>query len=134
MPVVASAIDKIRMGHLTHTHQSPAVYAEGEPEDLLQHSWYHGYITTEQAEAALKSQATDNGFLVRVLSNNLFLSKRVNGWVSHDVIHRSPRGYRLDGKDKPFESIPEMVTHYQHHSIDGVQVLGTAITTVPSGQ
>ena len=99
----------------------------------MKHSWYHGNITKEQAEAGLKGQATDNGFLIRASGKSLLLSKRIHGWVSHDIIHCSPRGYQLDGKDKVFKSVPNMITHYQRHPIDGTQVLGTAIATVPSG-
>ena len=63
------------------------------------------------------------------------LSKRILGWVSHDIIHQSPKGYQLDDKDDTFASIPEMIAHYQDHAVgDFGQVLGTGIATVPSGK
>ncbi len=116
-----------------HEYDIISIYTKGEPEQLTKHNWYYGNITKEQAEAAF-SLETKNGFLVRVSADNLVLTRQVLGWISHDIIHRSPRGYRLNGKDKLFQSIPEMIAHYQHYPIDGTQGLGTAITTVPSGQ
>ena len=104
------------------------IYSRGQPSDLLKHSWYHGRISEEQANAAL-SMGNNNTFLVRQSSNALILSKRVNGWKSHDIIHRSPEGYRLEGKEKVFKSVSELIEHYQKFPIkeSGNQVLGSGI-------
>ena len=29
------------------------IYSKGEPEDLAKYKWYHGKVTTDQADAAL---------------------------------------------------------------------------------
>ena len=120
----------------TNSEASEPLYddnATRKSKNLTKHSWYHSNITKEQAEAALRL-SNDNGFLVRISTDSLVLSKSLWGWLSHDIIHHSPSGYRLDGKEEAFKSVPEMITHYQHHPIDGSKVLGTAITTVPSGE
>lgn len=115
-----------------HRYDTIPIYTKGEPEGISKHSWYHGNITKDQAEAALRL-SDDNGFLVRVSGDNLVLSKRhTGGWRSHDIIHRSPRGYRLEEKVEWFQSVLDMISYYQHHPIDGTQVLGTPIITVPS--
>ena len=63
--------------------------------------------------------------MVRQSASNLILSKRMFGWVSHDIIHRSPEGYRLEGKEKVFESVAEVIVHYQQFPITGDQILGS---------
>ena len=73
-------------------------------------------------------------FLVRKSDKSLVLSKRVNGWVTHNLIQCSPNGYQLSQKNRIFESVPELIKHYQDHAFSDLrQVLGTAVTTVPSG-
>ena len=117
----------------TNFHESQFIYTILEPKELITQHWYHSDITKVQAEAALKNHPVDNGFLVRVSDESLVLSKSILGWVSHDIIHRSPRGYQLDGKDDILASIPEMITYYQDHAVgDFGQVLGTGIISVPS--
>ena len=100
------------------------IYAKGKPVDLLQHKWYHGNISDEQVNKAL-GYTNNNVFLVRQSGSNLILSKRMFGWVSHDIIHHSPEGYRLEGKEKVFESVAEMIAHYQQFPITGDQILGS---------
>ena len=121
---------------MSHDYDTVPTFTEAEQRELHQHAWYHGCITQLQAEAALKSQTDNNGFLVRVLEDNAVLSKRICGWVSHDTIHRRPGGgYRLERQETVFTSIPEMIAHYQSNPVDNHgQVLGTGIATVPSGQ
>lgn len=101
--------------------------SENQPSDLMKFNWYHGKLTEDQAEAALNT-AGGNKFVVRQTSTNLLLSKSVNGWKSHDIIHRSAMGYLLEGKTQQFLSIPEMIAFYQQFPIDDVsgQTLGTA--------
>ena len=77
------------------------------------------------------SSGTKNRFVVRHSGKELVLSKCIRGWKSHDIIHRSPLGYRLDGKELVFRSVPEMIAHYQQHPIKFNQVLGEAIESIP---
>ena len=71
---------------------------------------------------------------MRVAQNNLILSKSINGWISHDIIQRSFKGYQLEYGDRIFKSVPEMIAHYQHYPIEGTQMLGTGVATVPSSE
>ena len=117
---------------------SPHIYANATKEELRElneQGWYHGYVSKEQAEAGLKSQVEDNGFLVRLFSSRLILSMRIWGWVSHTVIHHNRQGYRLDMKEEVFKSVPDMIQHYKNHPIENTgQVLGTGIARVPSSE
>ena len=109
-------------------------YDKGEPEDLMKYTWYHGNITKQQAEVGLNREADNKRFLVRVSDNDLILSKSVSGWISHNIIQRSPKGYNIQQGDKIFKSVPEMIAHYQHYPFEGGQVLGTGVATVPSSK
>ena len=102
------------------------IYSKGEPEDLAKHKWYHGKITTDQADAAL-SFVNRNTFFVRHFSDELVLSKTNHGYISHTTIHRSPKGYQLEGNSMLFDTVPAMIAHYQ-------QSLGTPVEKVPSGK
>ena len=116
-----------------HYYEIPS-YLPSDSEDLTEYQWYHENITQEEAEEALKSQGSGNMFLVRKSNERLVLSKRVNGWVTHNLIHCSLNGYQLSKKDRLFESVPELIKHYQNHSLSDLrQVLGTAVITVRSG-
>ena len=55
--------------------------------------------------------------------------------MSHDVILHSPEGYRLEGKERVFETVPDMIVHYQQFPIDvhQLQVLGRATDHILSG-
>lgn len=115
-----------------HYHTIAGIYSKGEPVDLVKYNWYHGSISEDQANAAL-STGSYNRFLVRTSACKLVLSKAINGWKSHDIIQRSPKGYRLGGQGKLFKSIPEMVSYYQQLPISGTQLLGTGIDKQFSG-
>ena len=106
------------------TINDSGIYSKGEPTDLIKYNWYHGNISEEQAEIAL-SAGTDNAFLVRHSGNKLILSYRIRGWNVHDIIHRSPEGYHLEGKEKVFRTVPGMIEHYKQFPIQKDQVLGT---------
>ena len=109
----------------------PEIYSQGKPADLLQYDWYHGNISREQADLAMKLSGSNNPFLVRNSGHTLILSKQILGWNSHDTIHCSPEGYHLEGKEEVFKSVPEMISHYQRYPIEGDQVLGGGITDIP---
>ena len=83
---------------------------------------YHGNISEEQAEIAIDGNM--NRFLVRHSENKLILSYTTNGWKSHDIIHRTPEGYRLEGKEKVCTTVHALTEYYQQHPIRRGQVLG----------
>ena len=100
----------------------------------MEYIWYHRDITEKQADIALNT-VRSNTFLVRQSGDKLVLSKKINGWISHDIIHRSPEGYRLEGKEKVFETVPKMIAHYQQFYVDDAdkQMLGSAIKREVTG-
>ena len=73
-----------------------------------------------------KTKLVRNHFLVRQSANDLILSARLQGWMKHFTINRSPGEYSLQGRKNIFKTIPEMITHYQTFPVDGTHKLGTA--------
>ena len=114
------------------TISDKGIYSKGKPADLMKYDWYHGNITEEQAEIAI-STGYNNRFLVRHSDLSLILSKSIAGWKSHDIIHRSPEGYRLEGKEKVFKTVPEMIAYYKLFPIKEDQVLGKTVKKVLPG-
>ena len=98
----------------------------------MKYDWYHGNISEEQAEIALSFQMR-NTFLVRHSENKLILTYKAKGWKSHDIIHRTPEGYRLEGKEKVCTTVRELTEHYQQHPIRRGQVLGNPAAKVLTG-
>ena len=109
--------------HHYETINDSGIYSKGKPTELMKYNWYRGNISEEQAEIALCNTG-QNAYLVRHSGTKLILSNRTKGWLSHDVIHCSPDGYRLEGKEKVFKSVPEMIAHYKQYPMRGSQVLG----------
>ena len=89
----------------------------------MKYDWYHGNISEEQADIALK-YGSSNIFLVRHSENQIILSYTTSGWISHDLIHCSPEGYLLERKEKVFKTVAEMIEHYKQFPIRKKQVLG----------
>ena len=108
------------------------IYSKGKPTDLMKYNWYHGNISEEQAEIALGA-GTDNAFLVRHSGNKIILCCRIRGWRSHDIIHRTPEGYRLEGKEKMCTTVHALTEYYQQHPIRRGQVLGNPANRASSG-
>ena len=79
--------------------------------------WFYGTITEEQTKAEL-SYKSGNTFLVRYTSGTLILSLNIRGWQQNTVIHHSPKGYQLEWRDRYFQSVPEMIAHYQIYPIE----------------
>ena len=118
--------------HHYATINDSGIYSKGKPTDLMKYNWYHGNISEEQTEIAL-NYGSSNIFFVRHSGNKLILFYRISGWRSHDIIHRSPEGYRLEGTEKVFRSVPDMIEHYKKFPIRGKQVLGYAVDKDLSG-
>ena len=113
---------------------SPSHYTKGTPAELKKYHWFYGNITEEQTKAEL-SLGNGNHFLVRHTSDILILSLKIRGYVQHIIIHYSPEGYYLEGKDRYFQSVPEMTAYYQKYPIEEkrLQVLGKACDRGSSG-
>ena len=95
----------------------------GTLTELNKYHWFYGNITEEQTKAELGLE-NSNTFLVRYTSDTLILS-----WgVQHTTIHYSHGGYCLEGRDRHFWSIPEMIAYYQTYPIveKHLAVLGKA--------
>ena len=109
------------------------IYSKEKTTDLMKYNWYHGNISEEQAEIAI-ADGNVNKFLVRHSDNKLILSHVAKGWRLHDVIHLSPEGYCLEGKEKMFKTVPAMIQHYKLFPIALDQVLGFAVDKTLSGK
>ena len=57
-----------------------------------------------------------DAFLVYQDYSNLILSINAGQVISYKKIHRNPEGYRLDGRERLFSTIPEMIAHYKQFS------------------
>ena len=112
----------------------PSHYTKGTPAELNKYHWFYGNITEKETKVEL-CFSNSNTFLVRYTSDILILSSTIRGWVQHTIIHYSPEGYCLEGKDKHFWSVPELIAHYQIYPIDDEyrQVLGKACDRRSSG-
>ena len=73
-----------------------------------------------------------DAFLVRQDGSDLILSTKVAQDISHQIIHRYSGGYGLEGRDREFASIPELITHYQQFPC-GDRVLGAECARPSSG-
>ena len=118
--------------HHYDTINDDSIYSKGKPADLTKYNWYHGNIAEEQAEVAFGA-GNITRFLVRHTNNNLILSSVTCGWYSHDIIHRSPEGYRLNGKNKVFKTVPEMIEHYRLFPFKRQCGLGIAVDRTSPG-
>ena len=114
---------------------SPSHYTKGTPAELKKYHWFYGNITEEQTNVELTFGGTSNHFLVRHTSDILILSFKIRGWIQHIPIHYSSEGYCLEGKDRHFQSVPEMIAYYQKYPIEEkhLQVLGKACDRRSSG-
>ncbi|XP_063066382.1 phosphatidylinositol 3-kinase regulatory subunit alpha [Engraulis encrasicolus] len=92
-----------------------------DDEDLPHHderSWKLGNIVRTQAEALLRGKR-DGTFLVRESSKPgcYACSVVVDGEVKHCVINKTPTGYGFAEPYNLYNSLKELVLHYQHTSL-----------------
>uniref|UniRef100_W5MWX5 Phosphatidylinositol 3-kinase regulatory subunit alpha n=1 Tax=Lepisosteus oculatus TaxID=7918 RepID=W5MWX5_LEPOC len=92
-----------------------------DDEDLPHHderSWKLGNINRVQAEALLRGKR-DGTFLVRDSSKQgcFACSVVVDGEVKHCVINKTPTGYGFAEPYNLYNSLKELVLHYQHTSL-----------------
>ena len=105
--------------------------------DPFKYKWYHENTTEDQAHVLLRKQGArvgGNCFLVRHCGNDLILSSQLIGYIHHDVINKNHMGYHLEGKEAFFETIPDLVAHYQKFPVNGRQLLGMACDRALSGK
>uniref|UniRef100_A0A3P9MC55 SH2 domain-containing protein n=1 Tax=Oryzias latipes TaxID=8090 RepID=A0A3P9MC55_ORYLA len=110
-----------------HTHTSSLLRtAETPPLQSLINtpticpSWYHGYLTRQEAEFLLQS-CKEASFLVRSSSDSISVRE---GCVHIIVAQTKENGYTLDRSSCLFpSSIPEVVHHYcpKHLPITGAE-------------
>jgi hypothetical protein len=73
--------------------------------------WYHGELTTEEAEQALKASGCDC-YLIRQSQGVLVLSHIHGGRFTHTKIVGGERGFSLADSPQPFSELPELISHY----------------------
>ena len=77
--------------------------------------WYHGELTSDQAEEILRASGS-NCFLIRESKGNLVLSLIQPGVIYHTVIKRGPGWYSLSS-EKSFSDLNELVSYYHKNPI-----------------
>ena len=100
----------------------------GDVPHHVDNSWYHGNISSWEAEKRLKAEKSDC-FLVRrsqTQSENYTLSVRYKGVVRHFLVHNKHECYEVDGTETAFGSLEELVDYYKHHC---VSAKGEKLTT-----
>ena len=89
--------------------------------------WYHGELTRDEAEQALKASGCDC-FLICHCQGDYFLSFTYRGHIYHMKIEHGLGWFKLSGESKRFNKLQELVGHYNSHLIreDLLFVLETA--------
>ena len=98
---------------------SNGVYSRGVPTDLLPYNWFHGNMTRVEAENLL-GKAKRSCFLVRVESDSLFISSKVEKVVWHFTIERPPGSYFVAQSTVKFPTVAELIKYYEKNSISDV--------------
>lgn len=113
-----------------YPHQYESISA-----DPAKYKWYHENITEDQAHFLLRKNSLTNSFLVRKSGGGFILSYQLSGYIHHDMIDKCNNGFYLKGKKEMFESVPDLVTYYQKHSIEnrGRQLIGVACDREKAG-
>ena len=99
-------------------------YAKGSQADSDK-DWYHGELTKDQAEEALRGGGSSNCFLVRESNGSLVLSLRHHD-IKHIKIERGPGWYQLEhhiqSPEKRFSDLNELVSHYCINGIESTSL------------
>ena len=81
--------------------------------------WYHGDISSWEAEKRLTAKVSDC-FLVRKSQSqpgNYTLSVKCEGVVKHFLVHKEHGCYEVDATETAFKSLEELVDYYKHHHL-----------------
>ena len=96
--------------------------------------WYHGELTREEAEKALKVSGCDS-FLIRHCQGVPVLSLIHHGQVHHITIKYGPGWYELENgtAQYSFLELDDLVTYYRKYPIspDNAFILGEACEITP---
>ena len=88
--------------------------------------WFHGELTRDEAERALKASGSDC-FLIRQSQGILVLSLIQGGETLHTKIEYGPGWYKLEGASQTFSELQELVHHHFSVPINNrFHVLGVA--------
>ena len=90
--------------------------------------WYHGELTRDQAEEALRASGSNNCFLIRESGGRVFLSLIHHGEIHHFVTEYGPGWYSLEGQPSRFTRLDEMVAYYCSNAVIDQITLGQACT------
>ena len=86
--------------------------------ELQGQAWYHGWISQETAEERLH-KVPYQCFLIRENGVNLSLSMKHQGEVSHFLLKKDSDGYALNGTDRKFDTLLQLVDFFMTNSITG---------------
>lgn len=80
-------------------------------------AWYHGDLTRDQAEQALRASSSDC-FLIREQNSDLILSLTRHGQFSHIRINYGPGWFELETNSPQysFMELEELVSHYKSNA------------------
>jgi hypothetical protein len=97
-----------------------SIYTKGLFQ-VFNEDWYHGELTGEEAEQALKASSCDC-FLIRLSQGVLVLSLVHGGEFHHITIKHGPGRYELENSDPAapryrFAELEDLVTHYSSFPI-----------------
>ena len=84
--------------------------------------WYHGELTRDEAEQALKASGCDC-FLIRHCQGVLILSLIHDQKIDHTKIDYGPGWYQLEQHQK-FSKLQELVSHYCQNPMNDEVTLG----------
>ena len=88
-------------------------------EEVATERWYHGAITSRDAEAMLGTKGQDGSYLVRSSVHspgNYVLSTRVGDEISHVIIRRQDKLFDMGGGPK-FRSLVDLIEHYKKNPL-----------------
>lgn len=89
--------------------------ARADNDNLVQKPWYHSDISWEKSEERLAAQDSDC-FLVRKSQHQegkLVISVKYGGVIKHHTILTKYQYYEVEGTEKKFSSMDELIAYYQ---------------------
>ena len=103
---------------LFYTHTTAVSrHTQGDVPRHVDNPWYHGNISSWEAEKRLKAENSDC-FLVRRSQSkpgNYTLSVKYKGVVRDFLVHNKRGYYEVDGTEKQLGSLEELVDYYKYH-------------------
>lgn len=106
-----------REGYVPANYLAPQNALETEP-------YFHGIMSRGEADSLLRAQGINGSFLLRESSNEpgqLSLSMKCDTIIRHYRINHTPTGALFIAERATFQSVPELILHYQRNR-DGLPV------------